>query len=41
MSVAFSDGQVSGMAFMRDFAAACRAMVPLLEFTMKALGLKF
>jgi len=40
-SVAFSDRQVCGPAFMRDFAAACRAMVPLVEFTARALGLKF
>jgi uncharacterized protein (TIGR02453 family) len=40
-SVAFGDRQVCGPAFMRDFAAACRAMVPLVEFTTKALGLKF
>ena len=40
-SVAFSDRQVCGSAFMRDFAAACRAMLPLVEFTTKALGLKF
>ena len=40
-SVAFRDRQVYGPAFMRDFSAACRAMVPLVEFTTKALGLKF
>ena len=40
-SVAFNDTQVCGPAFMRDFAAACRAMLPLVEFTTKALGLKF
>jgi len=40
-SVAFSDRQVCGPAFMWDFAAACRAMVPLVEFTARALGLKF
>jgi uncharacterized protein (TIGR02453 family) len=40
-SVALSDRQVCGPAFMRDFAAACRAMVPLVEFTTEALGLKF
>ncbi len=40
-SVAFSERQVCGPAFMRDFAAACRGMVPLVEFTAKALGLKF
>jgi len=40
-SVGFSDRQVCGPAFMRDFAAACRAMLPLVEFTTKALGLEF
>jgi uncharacterized protein (TIGR02453 family) len=40
-SVAFTDKQVCGPAFMRDFAAACRAMLPLVEFTTKGLGLKF
>ncbi len=40
-SIAFSDKQVCGPAFMGDFAAACRAMVPLVEFTARALGLKF
>jgi len=27
--------------YVGDFAAACRAMPPLVEFTTKALGLKF
>jgi len=40
-SVALSDEQVCGLRFMRDFAAACKSMVPLVEFTTKALGLKF
>jgi uncharacterized protein (TIGR02453 family) len=40
-SVGFSDKQVCGPAFMRDFAATCRSMVPLVEFTTKALGLRF
>ena len=40
-AIAFADKQVCGAAFMRDFAAACRAMTPLVEFTTKALGLKF
>jgi hypothetical protein len=30
-----------GPAFVWDFAAACRTMMPLVEFTTKALGLKF
>jgi len=39
-SVAFSDRQVCGSAFMRDFVAACRKMAPLVEFTTKALRLQ-
>lgn len=39
-SIAFTDRPVCGPAFMRDFAAACRTMAPLVEFTTKALGLK-
>jgi len=40
-SVAFGERQVFGPAFMGDFAAACRTMVPMVEFTTKALGLEF
>lgn len=40
-SVALSERQVCSSKFMRDFAAACRDMQPLVEFTTKALGLKF
>jgi len=40
-SVGFGDRQVCGTAFIGDFAAACREMLPLVEFTTKALGLKF
>ena len=40
-SVSFSQEQVCGPKFMRDFSAACRQMLPLVEFTTKALGLKF
>jgi uncharacterized protein (TIGR02453 family) len=40
-SLAFTERQVCGPEFMWDFAAACRAMLPLVEFTTKALGLKF
>jgi uncharacterized protein (TIGR02453 family) len=40
-SVAFTDVQVCSPKFMRDFAAACRTMLPLVEFTTKALGVKF
>jgi hypothetical protein len=37
----FTSHHVCGPTFMRDFPAACRAMVPLVEFTTKALGLEF
>jgi uncharacterized protein (TIGR02453 family) len=40
-SVEFSEAQVCGPKFMREFSAACRTMLPLVEFTTKALGLKF
>ncbi len=40
-SIAFTEAQVCRPRFMRDFAAACRAMSPLTEFTAQALGLKF
>jgi uncharacterized protein (TIGR02453 family) len=39
-SVAFTEAQVCGPKFMRDFAAACRTMLPLVEFTTRALGLE-
>jgi len=40
-SVALSEEQVCGAEFMKEFTAACRTMRPLVEFTTKALGLKF
>ncbi|MFB3917567.1 MAG: DUF2461 domain-containing protein [Terriglobales bacterium] len=40
-SVTFPDSKVCNRNFMRDFAAACRTMLPLVEFTTRALGLKF
>jgi uncharacterized protein (TIGR02453 family) len=40
-SVALTEEQVCGLTLMRDFTKACRAMKPLVEFTTKALGLKF
>jgi uncharacterized protein (TIGR02453 family) len=40
-SIAFEDEQVCATKFMRDFSAACHKMLPLVEFTTKALGLKF
>jgi uncharacterized protein (TIGR02453 family) len=39
-SLGFTEAQVCGPSFMRDFAAACRAMLPLVEFTCGALGLE-
>jgi uncharacterized protein (DUF2461 family) len=39
-SVALTEAQVCGPRFMRDFATACRAMLPLVEFTTRALGLE-
>jgi hypothetical protein len=40
-SVTFTEEQVCGQKFMRDFTAACRKMSSLVEFTTKALGLKY
>jgi uncharacterized protein (TIGR02453 family) len=40
-SVALTDEQVCAPNFIREFAATCRSMLPLVEFTSKALGLKF
>src|SRR5208283_4836282 len=40
-SVALTEEQVCGTTFMKEFAAACRTMKPLVEFTTKASGLKF
>jgi uncharacterized protein (TIGR02453 family) len=39
-SVGFTEAQVCGPKFIRDFAAACRTMLPLVEFTTRALGLE-
>ena len=39
-TVGFTEAQVCGPNFMRDFAAACRTMLPLVEFTARALGLE-
>jgi hypothetical protein len=38
-SVELADAQVCGNKLMPDFAAARRAMLPLAEFTTRALGL--
>jgi len=40
-SVELSEKQICGAKCMRDFAMACREMTPLVEFTTKALGLKY
>jgi len=39
-SVGLTEAQVCSSKFMRDFAAACRTMLPLVEFTTRALGLE-
>jgi uncharacterized protein (DUF2461 family) len=39
-SVGLTEAQVCGARFMRDFTAACRTMLPLVEFTTRALGLE-
>jgi len=40
-SVALTEDQICSEKLMRDFVSACRKMSPLVEFTTKALGLKF
>lgn len=40
-SVALTDEQICAANFMRAFTTACRGMVPLVEFTTKALGLEY
>ncbi len=40
-SVALTEEQVCTPNLMKEFTAACRKMKPLVEFTTKALGLKF
>lgn len=39
-SVGLTEAQVCGPKFMPDFAAACRTMLPLVEFATRALGLQ-
>jgi len=39
-SVGLTEAQVCGPRLMRDFAAACRKTLPLVEFTTRALGLE-
>jgi uncharacterized protein (TIGR02453 family) len=40
-SVPLGDDQVCSRRFLADFTAECRKMAPLVEFTTRALGLKF
>ncbi len=40
-SVALTDQQICSPKLLKEFAVACRSMLPLVEFTTKALGLKF
>ena len=40
-SVAFTEKQMCSPKFLGDFISACREMQPLVEFTTKAMGLKF
>lgn len=40
-SLPFSENQICGPRFLQEFAKACGKMLPLVEFTTKALGLKF
>lgn len=40
-SVQLEDEDVCGSHFLREFTAECKKMAPLVEFTAKALGLKF
>jgi uncharacterized protein (TIGR02453 family) len=40
-SAALTEERICGPRLMRDFITECRKMKPLVEFTTKALGLKF
>lgn len=40
-SVELSEKEICGARCMQGFAAACRKMAPLVEFTTKALGFKY
>ncbi len=40
-SMPLSEEQICSAKLMRDFVSSCRKMSPLVEFTTKALGLKF
>jgi uncharacterized protein (TIGR02453 family) len=39
-SIGLTEAQVCGPKLLPDFAAACRTMLPLVEFTTRALGLE-
>jgi uncharacterized protein (TIGR02453 family) len=39
-SVGLTEAKVCGPKFMQDFVAACKAMLPLVEFATRALGLE-
>ena len=39
--IALSEDEVCGPKFIRKFTSACKSMTPLVEFTTKALELKF
>jgi uncharacterized protein (TIGR02453 family) len=41
VSVGLTEEQICSPKLMPEFTAACRKMAPLVEFTTKALGLKF
>jgi hypothetical protein len=38
--VGLTEAQICGLRLMRDFVAACKTMLPLAEFTTRALGLQ-
>jgi len=40
-SVALTEEQICSDKLMRDFVSSCRKMAPLVQFTARALGLKF
>ncbi len=39
-SAGLTEAQVCGPNFMKDFANACKAMMPPVQFTTRALGLE-
>jgi uncharacterized protein (TIGR02453 family) len=40
-SAVLTEQQVCGAKLMREFTSACKSMLPLVEFTTRALGFKF